>query len=374
MSEPIKLRIPYTQEFVRKRCRNAEEVRFWDEEAVVVIDAVEPADAPIAYNVSETDALAERPELGSCYSVRSYRGLLWWPLVEPDGFVKVDDFLKFMADGHEGALIALDPTIEIPLNVSPLSPNAYFEQTPFRTLGAADLDKRRASVQRGAAELMFCDGKVYVAAGEPLYYLVHMPIKGMLLLSVGAADIGRQGTPAVALPGPSSYSRHESACRGTAYAIGETEDEIRLQLDRGNSIFGAPKVEVVSECHRPDTAAKLCARVLAEFLWSEAQRDGHWTDPLRRSVPALGRAGDPAAKGDDLPHPEVLAQLAECKDGRIMKEFFREIQEARSILRRLRSFGHGLLTDVDDAALAALGELGTGTMPSVLTPNFGGEQ
>lgn len=354
MSDPIRVRIPYTQAFIRRRCRNTETERFWDD-GWIIVDTVEPDVAPVAYRVSETDALAERREHGSCYAVRSFRGGLWWPLMGNQGFVGIADLLRLLPAHHDGALLAIDPTIETPLNVSLLSPENYFERNPYRTMGASDRDERWALARRGATQMFFCDGNIYVEAGEPLFYLVHTPTKGMLGVAVGAAALGRRGTPAIGIPGPSSRTRAESARLGTAYAIGEVEDEIRLQLCRGNSVFNSPKIEIVLECHLPDTAALLCARVLAEFLWSEARRDGYWTDSLRRSVPTLAYSRDDNATSDFLPFRETLEQLASCKDQAVRNEFFNEIRSARDVLRRLRFLGHGTLDAEDEAALFDFG-------------------
>lgn len=351
MSERVKLQIPYTQQFVRRRCRNSEPVRFW-EKMEVFLDTVEADAAPIAYKVSETDALAERREHGSLYAIRSFRGALWWPLVGPRGFVQPDDLRGLLAEGDEGALLAIDSSIETPLNVSELAHDAYFEQNPYRTMDISDRDDRVGLAHRGARQVMFCDGKVYVVAGEPIYYLAHTPTKGSFAVTVGAASLSRRGTTAAGIPGPTAWTRIESARRGTAYAIGEIEDEIRLQLDRGNSIFGAPKIEILCDCQLPDTAALLCARVLAEFVWGEAGREGYWTDSLRRSVPTLAASRDADAASNDLPCLEVLVQLTSCKDQAVRNEFFNEIRDARDVLRRLRSFGHGSLEEDDEAALS----------------------
>ncbi|MDP3074884.1 hypothetical protein [Bradyrhizobium sp.] len=351
VSERVKLQIPYTQQFVRRRCRNSEPVRFW-EKMEVFLDTVEADAAPIAYKVSETDALAERREHGSLYAIRSFRGALWWPLVGPRGFVQPDDLRGLLAEGDEGALLAIDSSIETPLNVSELAHDAYFEQNPYRTMDISDRDDRVGLAHRGARQVMFCDGKVYVVAGEPIYYLAHTPTKGSFAVTVGAASLSRRGTTAAGIPGPTAWTRIESARRGTAYAIGEIEDEIRLQLDRGNSIFGAPKIEILCDCQLPDTAALLCARVLAEFVWGEAGREGYWTDSLRRSVPTLAASRDADAASNDLPCLEVLVQLTSCKDQAVRNEFFNEIRDARDVLRRLRSFGHGSLEEDDEAALS----------------------
>jgi hypothetical protein len=84
---------------------------------------------------------------------------------------------------------------------------------------------------------------------------------------------------------------------------------------------------------------------MAEFLWSEVRREGYWTDSLRRSVPILASTRDADATTEDLPHREVLGQLASSKDMAVRNEFFNEIRDARDVLRRLRSFGHGTLAE-----------------------------
>lgn len=350
----LRLRIPFNQEFVRKRCRKTETVRFWDD-GQVLVGTVEPEAAPVAYGVSEIDGLAERCLHGSSYFVRSFKGSLWWPLIGSRGFVGIEDFGRLAAEGDEGALLAVDPSIETPLDVSPLRPDAYFEQNLWRTMGNSTNGERWARAHIGASRMMFCEDKVYLEAGEPIYYLVHSMVRGAFDVAVGPSALDRRGTAAIGVPGPSASARLECARRGTAFAIGEVDEEIRTLLDRGNSVSGRPKVETVLQCHAPDTAALSCARAMAEFLWSEARRDGYWTDSLRRSVPILASACDPDATTENLPHLEVLGQLALAKDMAVRNEFFNEIRDARDVLRRLRSFGHGALAEEDEAALTGLG-------------------
>jgi hypothetical protein len=350
----LRLRIPFTQEFVRKRCRNTETERFWDE-GQVLVSTVEPDAAPIAYRVSDTDGLAERCLHGSSYSVRSFKGSLWWPLIGSRGFVEIGDFVRLAAEGDEGALLAVDPSIETPLDVSPLRLDAYFEENPWRSIGNSSNGERWARAHVGASRMMFCDGKVYVEAGEPLYYLVHSAVRGAFDVTVGPLSLERRGTRAIAVPGPSAWDRIECARRGTVFAIGEVDEEIRTLLDRGNSVSGRPKAETLLQCHASDTAALSCARAMAEFLWTEARREGYWTDSLRRSVPILASTRDANATTEDLPHREILEQLASSKDMAVRNEFFNEIRDARDLLRRLRSFGHGTLAEEDEAAMSELG-------------------
>lgn len=350
----LTLRIPFTQEFVRRRCRNTETVRFWDE-GQVVVSTVEPDAAPVAYRVSDIDGLAERCLHGSPYSVRSYRGSLWWPLIGSRGFIEIADFVRLAAEGDEGALLAVDPTIETPLKVSPLRPEDYFEQNPCRRMGNSTNGERWARAHIGSSRMTFCEGKVYVEAGEPVYYLVHSAVRGAFDVKVGPSSLERRGTGAIAVPGPSEWDRLECARRGAAFAIGEVDEEIRTLLDRGNSVSGRPKIETLLQCHASDTAALSCARAMAEFLLNEARREGYWTDSLRRSVPILASTRDSDATTENLPHREVLEQLAASRDQAVRNEFFNEIRDARDVLRRLRSFGHGSFATEDEAALSGLG-------------------
>lgn len=72
--------------------------------------------------------------------------------------------------------------------------------------------------------------------------------------------------------------------------------------------------------------------------------------PPQRTDP--GRSRDADATSEDLPCLEVLIQLASSKDQAVRNEFFNEIRDARDVLRRLRSFGHGSLDEDDEAALS----------------------
>lgn len=131
----LRLRIPLTQEFVRKRCRNTETERFWDE-GQVLVSTVEPETAPVAYRMSDTDAPAERRMLASSYLVPTASTLPRY------GFFRIPTLrgldLMFMVCSN-----ALCPT---ELQVFGCRPRSRWRSLPLPSAGSPVGHRRRARV------------------------------------------------------------------------------------------------------------------------------------------------------------------------------------------------------------------------------------
>jgi hypothetical protein len=316
---------------------------FLDEGAVMIGD-IEPDEAPVAYRV-QSKSLPLDPGGLRQYVIRSFEGKLWWPLSWPGApGLHREQFAYLAAEGRPVAVLAIDPSICTPLQQWPYREIGAFQ---VRRTGASDKGERWAWAHRNALRVVFCGDEVLLECGEPVFYAVSCP--GGVKVEIGPAAWDRWNE-SHALPGPDRAERIDCARRGLAFGLDEFETEVRILTDRGNGVHLRTEIETVHPCHRPDTAALLCERALAEFLWEEARRQEYWTEPLRGNVPAIAGGGEPDST---LVHRQVLEQLAACK-GPAMREFFRELRAARDILHRLNSLASGRLSEEDDAALAGL--------------------
>jgi hypothetical protein len=87
----VKLRIPYEQDFKRKRHRTTETLRFWDTRAIVIRE-VAPEAAPPAYRISEMNPLSGMDRCTSEYVLREFEGGLWWPVMLKQDFLDLSHF------------------------------------------------------------------------------------------------------------------------------------------------------------------------------------------------------------------------------------------------------------------------------------------
>lgn len=154
-------------------------------------------------------------------------------------------------------------------------------------------------------------------------------------------------------PSVSLLDRSRSASRGLAFGIGEIDEFMSMPAAGGaETIRRRSRIEFVGIHRHHERAAPLCARFLAERIWTLASMEGYdWTSALRHNVPAVSDVARPGATYDSLSHGQVLEQLASTGDSVLIAEFAREIWAARSILERL-ALTH--LVEEDDAALSKL--------------------
>jgi hypothetical protein len=255
-----------------------------------------------------------------------------------------EDFADLAAEGISVAVLAIDPSICIPLQHWPYR---EFGTVPSRSAGECDKGQRWAWAHRNALRVVFCGDDVLLECGEPVFYAV--PCPGGVEIKIGPSAWDRWNEPHV-LPGPDRAERLGCARQGLAFGLDEFDTETRILTDRGNGVQLGDEIETIHPHHGHNTAPLLCERALAEFLRDEARQEGYWTETLRRNVPATAVDDEPDST---LVHRQVLEQLAACS-GLAMREFAPELRAARDILARLNSFGGEQLSAEDFTALARL--------------------
>jgi hypothetical protein len=180
-----------------------------------------------------------------------------------------------------------------------------------------------------ASRVIFCEGHVLVDAGDPVWYAVHHAPTRSFDLFIGHSNLDRPNTDVYFTPGPDRGIRMTCARLGRAYGIDEFEAGVR-------SLGGASNIhrrsEIVATSNRSTaSAADICARALAQYLWEIA-----WRYPdLRKAMPSVANAGNREPPPETLPHRQMLEQLVCFEDRTLTRSFSFLIADAQRILERL---------------------------------------
>jgi hypothetical protein len=350
--ELVKAHIPYRQFYVpppKRKVRN----EWFGETVDLRIERVDPADAPVAYEVRHRD-MSWR-EHG--YQVRVHEDLLWWPLDGGYFGLTPARFATLLEQGYPRSLAMLDESLgrcarDLPDRVCPLRvfPEEFRRVEDDRN----NLHNQKARANRGASKMLFCGNGVFVPAGEPLFYATTWSAAEedrRLSVVVGPSDLDRESKYAVhTAPGP--HFRDMCLRRGFAFGIEEIGEGARAVQARGFTVMQVDDIDVLSGRHRAETAPLLCGREIALHLFAVPQAD--WRhERLRAEIPAIGSATSETQI--EVRWHDVLRQLCSSNDPIVAFGFRREIRAAKAVLGRLGISVDEALAPEDDDALAALG-------------------
>ncbi|MHC2624003.1 hypothetical protein ACVIW2_006035 [Bradyrhizobium huanghuaihaiense] len=345
--ELVKVRVPYRQVY-RLPLPKRKLWREWFSGPVEVrIDKVDPDDAPVAYEVWFLSGKGRRE---SSYQIRSHDGGLWWPLDGERGLDLVD-FANILAEGHPESLALLDPSFEDPIQEQPWPWRPLPEEYRPADHDLNNLVDATVRAQRGASTTMICGDRVFVRAGEPIFYAVpYDPYDGKKLsFMLGVADPMRTCSGNDHFdPGPTRSDREECARRGFAFGIEEIDEAKRALEARGYATVRYEEIDTSLELHRAETAPLLCARQLARHLLAESRKPGPDGARLREQIPILGRAKTEHAGDVCL---EALLELCTTRDPVVAFNFLEEVRAAKAILHRVVGLRTSLAPE-DDEALA----------------------
>ncbi len=181
--------IPYTVEFIRRGRRTVESLVVWDEQSVAICE-VSDRETSIAYSIGPHGSS------GPAYDIRSFRGKTWWPLFDRSRALSVDAFIASI-DDPSGCLLATSNFSPSTLHSSRDITSECFEAdiTIGREL-ASSRDQRQTLAHRSASRLLFCNGFVYQAGGEPAYFGTQFDAADVKKLSSPAPWVIRQPTTA----------------------------------------------------------------------------------------------------------------------------------------------------------------------------------
>lgn len=348
--ELVKVSIPYRQVY-RLPLPKRKLWREWFSELVEVrIDKVDPDDAPVAYEVW---FLSGKDRRESSYQVRSHSGGLWWPLDGERGLDLVE-FGNILAEGRPESLALLDPSFEDAIEEQPWPWRPLPEEYRPADHDLNNLVDATVRAQRGASTTMICGDRVFIRAGEPIFYAVaYDPYDDKKLsFMLGVADPKRTCSGNTHFePGPSRSSREECARRGFAFGIEEMDEAKHALEARGYATVRYEDVDTSLELHRAGTAPLMCARELARYLLAESGKAKPHGARLREQIPILGEAK--AEHSNDM-CVEALLELCASRDPYVAFNFRNEVRAAKTILHRLGAGLKTALAPEDDEALARL--------------------
>jgi hypothetical protein len=204
------------------------------------------------------------------------------------------------------------------------------------------------SAEWDASRLIFCGGHVLVDAGEPVWYAVHHAPTRTFDLFVGHSNLDRPNTDGYFTPGPDRGVRLTSARLARAYGLDEFEARMR-SLGGENEIRRHSKIIAMSN-RSTASAANLCTRALAQYLWEIA-----WRYPdLRKAMPSLANASNRKPPPEALPQRAMIQQLVSFEDPALTRSLSFLIADAQRILERLAMSECPPLTNEEDAAVGEL--------------------
>lgn len=338
----LNTRFTYRADYVLRKARKSRCV-FLTDEIPVVIREVDAVDAPVAYRIN-----SHPHGFGTEVQVRSFDGSLWWPLADGRGPFKSSDLLALVKRYWDGASAAFDP-MRRTYNLPGPSADEFFASLPIRQDKFVSTRKEQSeSAERDASRIIFCEGYVLVDAGEPVWYAVHHAPTRMFDLFIGHSNLDRANTDGYSTPGPDRGSRMTCARLGRAFGLDEFDVCVRSLGGEGNI---RRHNEIVSMSERVSaSAADVCVRALAQYLWEIA-----WRYPdLRKAMPSVANASHPKPPPEMLPHRQMLQELVGFEDPRLTRGLSALISDAQRILERIAMSEAPPLTDEEQDAVALL--------------------
>jgi hypothetical protein len=346
-NEPVHLRVPYTQSYVPMGRRKPVSVDFWSEQPIpLYIREIDASEALPAYRIVKTDQQSSP----RTYVIRSFGGLLWWPLLSSEDFVSPGKFATLAADGERGVFAALGVRKGWP---DERNPDKYYKDHPYKKIVSCTRDEQWARVQRGAAErIIICNEMVFLQAEEPIYFIVPPWSSIKFRIMAGSSSLDRDLGDRLHLNGPAAIGALNCARQGLAFAAEEIDHEVCRHAGRTCDGYES-RIERLAESYRPDAAASACAGAFIDLLWANTQLRTIRASLLLHYVPCLAESGQDIGMIRSKPQLEVLEQVASMADNvRLQETFSSEIQRANELARRLRLF-----TPLDSEDVAALSSL-----------------
>lgn len=338
----VNSRFTYRVDYVPRKSRKSRWL-FLTDEITVAIREVDAVEAPVAYRIN---SLAQSS--GTELQVRSFDGSLWWPLADGRGPFRSSDLLTLAKRYWDAASAVLDP-MRRTYNVPGPSANEFFGSLPIRKdKFVSTWNDQSKSAERDASRVIFCDGHVLVDAGDPVWYAVHHSPTRTFDLFIGHSNLDRPNTDGYSTPGPDRGSRMTCARLGRAFGLDEFDVCVRSLGGEGNIRRHG---EIVSMSERVSaSAADVCVRALAQYLWEIA-----WRYPdLRKAMPSVANASHPKPPPEILPYRQMLQELVGFEDPKLTRGLSPLISDAHRILERIGMAERPPLTDEEETAIALL--------------------
>ena len=234
MNELIQVLVPFEQTFIPFRHRTSRREVLWGVHRIEV-RTIASRNAPIAFRVAPVEAYHE--DCASARVVRNFEGRYWWPLLDADGPASAVEFVSEAAEGIPRALTALRCPLNFPLQGRGRRPSLDDLQSEFPKcrLVSSTFDAQADKVNHGAVAIVFCDDKVLVAAGPPVYDAIQRYKASESEILAGPSSLDPAPADGYRLPGPDLFDRSSSAEDGFAFGHEELNRLQDLLAERKKS-------------------------------------------------------------------------------------------------------------------------------------------
>jgi hypothetical protein len=340
-------RYTYRAEYVRWRGRKTRPVYLTGTQPVEIVE-VDPAEAPVAYRIA-----SGKPDYHAGYEVRSFNGSLWWPVADYGNPLEVEAFLALVASDWERASRVLDPMHRTYYLNGP-SFEEFLDSTKVSDgKFASDRELQAKQAEWDASRVIFCEDRVFVEAGDPVWYAVLDESARHFDLFISHSDLDRAHSDrkhgaGYYTTGPDRSVRICCGRLSRAFGLGEMSFALQAITDLNYGFRLGSEIVALSD-HVPGPAAELCVRASAQYLRDIAR----WRPDLRKAMPELQDTSRAEARSDTRSDTILLQSFVSRGDPALRKGHAHLVADARKVLDRLAS--HEPLAKEDEAALSTLG-------------------
>jgi hypothetical protein len=262
----VPIKYSYPVHFIRTRCRLME-TAVVQADGVVVVQSATCAEAPSAFRVERACPTHTKP-----FEVRYYENSFWWPVGDDSGFATSVDFLRGLAEGNKHYLGLLDGKIVSHKGKLFSSEEHLRENIKIREIKMWGQDKIFAMVQKGAFELLLCDGVVHVKGGDPVICVRFMEAteapRGVDIDIVDSAPAPEIGWYCPRPMGRAPALLENCASQGLVFRVDEFDTASAILSAEGAVVVRAALIENrIPESLRA-TSFDICVRAAARLLAS----------------------------------------------------------------------------------------------------------
>lgn len=240
----VPIALAFSAKYMKRRGRIAES-SLVATKFLIMVDNVDTTEAPAVFRI-------ERPLFRSqakSFEVRRFDGNLWWPVGESDvSRTTKTEFEEGVAHGLIEYLGLLHEEIK-PISDAAFDDEAALHSTPdIREHLGSDRDRVIALAQKGASQIIFCDGFVYQKGGDPVLS-VGLPVNAKqsrrAVIDIVDAQDPKSHWESVGSLGYSRKDFYDQAQRGLIFRLDEIDDARAAVKEHGAKVYKEAKADVM---------------------------------------------------------------------------------------------------------------------------------
>lgn len=168
-------KLPYAVHYFVRGGRTRRMEIVW-EDVALSFRSLTHIEAPIAYHVR---GAGPKDCAQQNYSIRHFDGQYWWPVFNRQNSPRsVSAFVSGLENGDSVSWGIIKPSIAPFWDLRKATFNETFRHIRVREIVRSCRDENLAGAQHGAWQTIFCEGALYVQAGQPMYFGSNLKIKG----------------------------------------------------------------------------------------------------------------------------------------------------------------------------------------------------